>query len=194
MKRGLIMTRQILQLAAVAALIGICFFGIYLSASDQADAAHLFAPCRDSSSFSNDQFLENAVGGGPLPDGIPPAENPVYESVASAGTWLHDKDPVFVVESKEGVRLYPQPIMVWHEIVNSRFNGRAGSFTYCPLASNRRLSFSSISLSFLRLSRSLIMVPSLFMMASTAPFQWVQSGPIMLAPMRHRRPSWCQIR
>jgi len=77
--------------------------------------------------------LENAVGGGPLPDGIPPTENPVYESVAAAGTWLNDKDPVFVVESQEGVRLYPQPIMVWHEIVNSRFNGRAGSLTYCPL-------------------------------------------------------------
>jgi hypothetical protein len=127
------MTRQILQLTTVAALIGICFFSIYLGTPSQADAAHLFAPCKESSSFSNDQFLENAVGGGPVPDGIPPAENPIYESVASGGTWLHDKDPVFVVESQEGVRLYPQPIMVWHEIVNSRFNGRAGSFTYCPL-------------------------------------------------------------
>ncbi len=47
----------------------------------------------------------------------------------------------------------------------------------------------SRALIFLRISRSLIMVPSLFMMASTAPFQWVQSGPIMLAPILQRRPS-----
>lgn len=77
--------------------------------------------------------MENIVRGGPAPDGIPPIENPVYESVSSADPWLNPKDRVFIVESREGVRIYPQPIMVFHEIVNDRFNGRAGSLTYCPL-------------------------------------------------------------
>jgi len=127
------MTRHVFQLFTVVLLMMVCFFSIYVGAAEQADRPDLFTPCKDSSLFSDEQFVENAVGGGPLPDGIPPAENPIYESVASAGTWLHERDPVFVVESQEGVRLYPQPIMVYHEIVNSRFNGRAGSLTYCPL-------------------------------------------------------------
>ena len=127
------MTRQIFQFITVVSLIMVCFFSISSGASDQADTPHLFTPCKDSSLFSDEEFLENAVGGGPRPDGIPPQENPIYESVASAGEWLQDSDRVFVVESQEGVRLYPQPIMVYHEIVNSRFNGRAGSLTYCPL-------------------------------------------------------------
>jgi hypothetical protein len=127
------MTRQVFQLITVVSPILVCFFGISSGVSAQTDTPHSFTPCKDSSRFSDDQFLENAVGGGPLPDGIPPHENPIYESVASAGEWLHERDPVFVVESQEGVRLYPQPIMVWHEIVNSRFNGRASALTYCPL-------------------------------------------------------------
>ncbi|MCP4257244.1 MAG: DUF3179 domain-containing protein [Planctomycetes bacterium] len=127
------MTRQIFQLTTFVSLIMVCFFSISSEASAQEDVPDFFTPCKDSSLFSDDQFLENAVGGGPVPDGIPPAENPIYESVDSAGEWLNERDRVFVVESQEGVRLYPQPIMVWHEIVNSRFNGRAGALTYCPL-------------------------------------------------------------
>ncbi|MHC4431886.1 MAG: DUF3179 domain-containing (seleno)protein, partial [Planctomycetota bacterium] len=106
------MARQLFQLIAVVSLIIVCFFCISWGASDQADTPNLFTPCKDSSRFTDDQFLENVVGGGPRPDGIPPHENPTYESVASAGEWLQDSDRVFVVESQEGVRIYPQPIMV----------------------------------------------------------------------------------
>ncbi|MCP4610281.1 MAG: DUF3179 domain-containing protein [Planctomycetes bacterium] len=127
------MTKQIFKLITVVSLIMVCFFSIFSWSSGQADTHDLFTPCKDSSLFSDEEFFENAVGGGPLPDGIPPHENPTYESVASASEWLDESDRVFVVESQEGVRLYPQPIMVWHEIVNSRFNGRAGALTYCPL-------------------------------------------------------------
>lgn len=127
------MARQILQLSVVAVLIAGCVLIICSGANDSTDTSHPFAPCKDSSPFTDDQFLDNVVGGGPQPDGIPPLETPVYETVDSAAQWLHDKDRVFVVESEEGVRLYPQPIMVWHEIVNTPFNGRAGSLTYCPL-------------------------------------------------------------
>lgn len=133
MKWGSIMAVQFYKLITVVSLIIVCFFSISLKASDHEDTPDLFTPCNDTSLFSNEEFLENAVGGGPRPDGIPPHENPIYESVALADEWLQDNDRVFIVESQEGVRLYPQPIMVYHEIVNSTFNGRAGSLTYCPL-------------------------------------------------------------
>lgn len=88
---------------------------------------------KGSSRFTAEEFLDNVVSGGPEQDGIPPIESPVYESVTAADARLDPSDRVFVVESQEGVRIYPQPIMVFHEIVNETFNGRPGSLTYCPL-------------------------------------------------------------
>src|SRR5262249_51267200 len=35
------------------------------------------------------------ISGGPAPDGIPPIDNPQYESVASARVWLRNQSPVF---------------------------------------------------------------------------------------------------
>ena len=67
------MTRKIFQLSTVVLLIVVCFFSIYSATAEKADAPHPFTPCKDSSLFSDEQFLENAVGGGPAPDGIPPA-------------------------------------------------------------------------------------------------------------------------
>ena len=83
--------------------------------------------------FTYGQFDEAVIRGGPPPDGIPPIEQPGYESVDDASVWLHPEDRVFVVEGSRGVLIFPQLIMVRHEVVNGSFNGRPGSFTYCPL-------------------------------------------------------------
>ncbi|MDW7672842.1 MAG: DUF3179 domain-containing protein [Bacillota bacterium] len=80
-----------------------------------------------------DEFFANIRSGGPPMDGIPPIETPVYLSMEEADALLADLDVVFVVESSEGVYLYPQSILVWHEIVNETFDGEKRSITYCPL-------------------------------------------------------------
>lgn len=80
-----------------------------------------------------DDFFANIRSGGPPMDGIPPIETPVYISMEEADTVLADMDVVFVVESSEGIYLYPQSILVWHEIVNETFDGEKRSITYCPL-------------------------------------------------------------
>ncbi|MDR2893234.1 MAG: DUF3179 domain-containing protein [Deltaproteobacteria bacterium] len=52
-------------------------------------------------------------------DGIPPVYRPVFVRVSDAGLSMDDREPVFVVHYPGGLtRVYPQSIMVWHEIVN----------------------------------------------------------------------------
>ncbi|MGM0415144.1 MAG: DUF3179 domain-containing (seleno)protein [Bacillota bacterium] len=76
---------------------------------------------------------ENIVSGGPAPDGIPPIEEPNYIGIEEADQELDPEDAVFLFQSEDEVYVYPQKIMVWHEIVNEEFDGEKVSITYCPL-------------------------------------------------------------
>jgi hypothetical protein len=75
---------------------------------------------------------EHVMSGGPPKDGIPPIDNPKYLKVSDVD-YLNDLDPVFVLETKKQVYVYPQKILVWHEIVNEIIDGQNMSITYCPL-------------------------------------------------------------
>jgi hypothetical protein len=79
-------------------------------------------------------LADNIVSGGPPPDGIPPLETPQYISIEEANNYLNSEDAVFVLETEGGeIFIYPQRIMVWHEIVNEEIAGEKMSITYCPL-------------------------------------------------------------
>jgi hypothetical protein len=80
--------------------------------------------------------LEEIVSGGPPPDGIPPIDDPVYESVGDAAGWLGDDSPVMVVDVDGAVRAYPLAILTWHEIVNDTVGGVPLVVTYCPLCNS----------------------------------------------------------
>ncbi len=84
--------------------------------------------------------LDEVVAGGPPPDGIPPIDNPQFESVEEAGEWLEDDSPVMVVEVDDDVRAYPLAILTWHEIVNDTLADEPVVVTYCPLC-NSALAF-----------------------------------------------------
>ena len=81
-------------------------------------------------------FFNNILGAGPAKDGIPPIENPIYTSIEEADVLFEDWDRMFVFEANDGVYVYPQRIMVWHEIVNDTIDGQLISVTYCPLTSS----------------------------------------------------------
>lgn len=70
--------------------------------------------------------------GGPGKDGIPALLNPELVSVTNAG-YLSDNDLVLIVEKSEEVRIYPHPILDWHEIINDKIGNKAFAVTYCPL-------------------------------------------------------------
>ena len=82
------------------------------------------------------------VSGGPPPDGIPPIDDPSFETVDDAQEWLSDDSPVMVVRAENETRVYPLAILTWHEIVNDTIDGEPVVVTYCPLC-NSGLAFSA---------------------------------------------------
>ncbi len=85
--------------------------------------------------------LEEFLSGGPPPDGIPPIDDPVFESVEAADEWLEDVWPVIFFQWEDDVRAYPLAILMFHEIVNDEVGGRPVTITYCPLC-NATIAFN----------------------------------------------------
>ncbi|MBK8020230.1 MAG: DUF3179 domain-containing protein [Chloroflexi bacterium] len=77
--------------------------------------------------------LSGILSGGPPPDGIPPIDNPQFESIASASEWLAPQSPVIALEVGEVARAYPLAILIWHEIVNDVIGSVPVAVTFCPL-------------------------------------------------------------
>ncbi len=77
--------------------------------------------------------LEEIVPGGPPKDGIPAIDHPRFVSVEQGDRWLHDREPVVVVDLGGEAKAYPLQILIWHEIVNDAVGGVPVAVTYCPL-------------------------------------------------------------
>jgi hypothetical protein len=80
-----------------------------------------------------EEYRNNIVSGGVPKDGIPSIDNPKYVSVEEAESFLDTDDRVFILENEEEVWVFPQIILVWHEIVNEMIGEERISITYCPL-------------------------------------------------------------
>ncbi len=78
-----------------------------------------------------DAMVETGVGR----DYIPALFNPSYTSVSDASLSMEPNEMVFVATFFPGQpRIYPQRIMVWHEVVNDSISDdEPVSITYCPL-------------------------------------------------------------
>jgi len=66
-------------------------------------------------------------------DGIPPIDQPVFESVEAARGWMDGRAPVIALEVNGDARAYPLSILFWHEIVNDVVGDRPLLVTFCPL-------------------------------------------------------------
>jgi hypothetical protein len=78
-----------------------------------------------------DAVVDTGVGR----DHIPALFSPRYISVSNASLSMDDGEVVFVATFfPDGVRIYPQLIMVWHEVVNDFIDdSQPVAITYCPL-------------------------------------------------------------
>ena len=85
---------------------------------------------------TQDVPLEEIRHGGPPPDGIPPIDDPVFETVDEAGEWLEANEPIMIAEVDGQVRGYPLGILTFHEIVNDTIAGEPVVVTYCPLCNS----------------------------------------------------------
>lgn len=77
--------------------------------------------------------LDELRRGGPPKDGIPSIDNPEFISISKAESWLSDEEPVIFLKTQDEARAYPLQILIWHEIVNDRLNGKPVLVTFCPL-------------------------------------------------------------
>jgi len=77
--------------------------------------------------------LVEILSGGPPKDGIPPIDNPAFETVSQASKWVGDETPGISATIGGDARFYPFSVLVWHEIVNDTFNGQRVLISYCPL-------------------------------------------------------------
>ncbi len=58
---------------------------------------------------------------------------PDVVTVMAADLKMNGDEPVFIVDYPEGPRIYPQRIMVWHQVANEVFGRNAYALTYCPV-------------------------------------------------------------
>lgn len=77
-----------------------------------------------------DQLLKTGL----IHGDIPSLSSPRFLPINEASMNLEGNDPVFVVPLPDGVRIYPQKILVWHEVVNEVIKGEPYCITYCPLS------------------------------------------------------------
>lgn len=79
---------------------------------------------------------EEIISGGVPRDGIPPIDNPTFESISEASDWLQPQAPVIAVEIDGIARAYPLGVMTRHEIVNDEFDDLPVAVTFCPLCNS----------------------------------------------------------
>ncbi|HSS63039.1 MAG TPA: DUF3179 domain-containing protein, partial [Gammaproteobacteria bacterium] len=77
--------------------------------------------------------LSEIQSGGPPKDGIPPIDEPEFDTTAEASEWIDPREPVVVLTIDDVTRAYPLQILTWHEIVNDKVGGIPVSVTFCPL-------------------------------------------------------------
>ncbi len=85
---------------------------------------------------SQDSVFEEIISGGVPRDGIPPIDNPTFESIADASTWLQPQSPVVTFELNGTARAYPLAILTRHEIVNDVVDDVPVAVTFCPLCNS----------------------------------------------------------
>ncbi len=121
----------IIIITVVIAVLGFLLINSWKTSDKNNSAEAISSPPSMEENFSYKALNENLLSLLPK-DRIPPLEDPKY-SKADKVLFLDDKDKVFILEAEENTYIFPQKIMVWHEIVNETIDGDALSITYCPL-------------------------------------------------------------
>lgn len=80
--------------------------------------------------------FDDIISGGVPRDGIPPIDNPEFDSVDTARDWLQPQSPVVAFSLNGIARAYPLAILTRHEIVNDVVGGEPVAVTFCPLCNS----------------------------------------------------------
>lgn len=92
----------------------------------------------DKTDFCQHQegVFDEIISGGVPRDGIPPIDNPTFESIADASSWLQPQSPVIALEVNGTARAYPLAVLTRHEIANDVIGDEPVAVTFCPLCNS----------------------------------------------------------
>ena len=96
------------------------------------------SPGRLASGWSTDFDIsavpfDEIFSGGPGKDGIPAINDPRFEPLDAARSWVSGQGPVIAFEIDGDARAYPLAVLTWHEIVNDTVGDEPVIVTFCPL-------------------------------------------------------------
>ncbi len=80
------------------------------------------------------EIADNLTETGVAYGGITSLGQSRFLTVGEAGMSLENNEPVFVVEYPNETRIYPQKVMVWHEVINEYIDGKNYVLTYSPIS------------------------------------------------------------
>lgn len=81
-------------------------------------------------------IFEELASGGVGRDGIPPIDNPLFDTQETADLWLQPQSPVISVEIDGIARAYPLAILTRHEVANDVIGETPIAVTFCPLCNS----------------------------------------------------------
>lgn len=79
--------------------------------------------------------LDEVISGGVPRDGIPPIDNPIFDTIQAAPD-LSDVSPVISLAVAGEARAYPLEVLTRHEIVNDVVGELPVAVTFCPLCNS----------------------------------------------------------
>ncbi|MDA0264566.1 MAG: DUF3179 domain-containing protein [Chloroflexi bacterium] len=80
--------------------------------------------------------FDSLMSGGVGRDGIPPIDQPRFETIEEAAPVMNDLEPVVAFKINGEARAYPLAILTWHEVVNDVVGGEPVTVTFCPLCNS----------------------------------------------------------
>ncbi len=125
------MDRRTLTRRKFLSVSGFCAAGLLAGCSADRSAEPPAGGSETPPEFA--RLSEAVVSGGPGRDGIPPIDDPHFVPAKEMNGLLDPEDVVFILDYGGEVKVYPQPVLVWHEIANDTVAGEKLSVTYCPL-------------------------------------------------------------
>ena len=81
-------------------------------------------------------IFDEVLSGGVGRDGIPPIDDPTFDTQDIADVWLQDQSPVISITLNDVARAYPLAILTRHEIVNDVIGEIPIAVTFCPLCNS----------------------------------------------------------
>ena len=78
--------------------------------------------------------LEKLENGCEEKDCIKSIDQPQFESIDEASSWLNDNERVFVLSQNGESKIYPKKIISWHEVVNDEIASEPVAVTFSPLS------------------------------------------------------------